>query len=600
LRQDEERLALWSIRESQPPSFDSQSYSDFLAAEPQTSTSEAHFSGRPQDPGRILLSLVLPDEGDDLELSSSLASCVHDDCAAVEMVIPAGTERRAAIDAVLASFVCNLHVEIVNVDGSGKEEAEIQALSAVKGEFVAFLTAGDELASGTLSTVRNIIATSPGLQVLYTDEDWLDERGQRFSPRFKTGWDPDAQFGFNFVGRLCVLRRELVERAGGLQSAQGAARHYDLICRVAHIASPVAIRHLPRVLYHRKVPVSALPHDVSNAAKSYFAAARKVGHEAASRKAGEPVQLAQNLLSPFVNRIVWPLPNPAPIASILVPTRDRVDLLRNCVRGVLQETDYPNLELLILDNDSAEPETADYFASLVDDPRVRVCGVPGPFNFSHMNNRGVQEARGDVIVLMNNDIEVIAEDWLREMVSLALRPDTGCVGAKLLYGDRRIQHSGIVLQKPSLAMHAFRLLDEEALGHDLQLAGVRTYSAVTAACLAVRRAVFESVGGFDERGLRVSFNDVDLCLKVDELGYRNVCTPFAKLLHLEGASRDANKNPQTLARETSELNCLLTRWLDRFQRDPFSHPNVFQSWERGDHTRLASRLSSDLQEVLLR
>ena len=181
------------------------------------------------------------------------------------------------------------------------------------------------------------------------------------------------------------------------------------------------------------------------------------------------------------------------------------------------------------------------------------------------------------------DIEIVESAWLREMVSHAIRPDVGCVGAKLLYPDRRIQHAGVVLHEGPLAMHAFRLLGANDLGYDAQLAGVRSYLAVTAACMAVRAAVFREVGGFDEVGLQIAYNDVDLCLKVDEHGYRNICTPFSILLHLEGASRGGAVSPEKQAREQRELFFLARRWDDRLRADPYSHPSIGLRWDAPDH-----------------
>ena len=313
--------------------------------------------------------------------------------------------------------------------------------------------------------------------------------------------------------------------------------------------------------------------------EGFLRAARCVAQLAAQQLCGEPVTVSPAPLAPFINRIHWPLPEQLPLVSILVPTRDRADLVRNCVEGLLAGTAYENFEVLILDNDSAEPTTFRLFAELSADRRVRVVPAPGPFNFSRINNIGVNQARGEILVFLNNDIEIDGGDWLREMVSHALRPDVGCVGARLLYGDRHVQHAGIVLQPGPLAMHVFRRRHESEVGFDAQLAGTRTYAAVTAACLALRRSIFDRVGGFDERDLQVSFQDVDLCLKIEEIGYRNICTPFEPLLHLEGSSRSAEVTPEKHAHEQRELRCLVHRWNDRFHNDRFGHPLIRLDWE---------------------
>jgi GT2 family glycosyltransferase len=402
-------------------------------------------------------------------------------------------------------------------------------------------------------------------------------------PRFKTGWDPDAQLGRDLLGRLCFMRREKVAALGGIRPDRAPAHHYELHCRLAYSVPPTAIRHVPEVLYHRRVPPSQEQEELTGALNSYAKSARLIAQSAASILCGQPVEVTGAPLASFVNRVHWPLPERLPMVSILVPTRDRAELLRVCARGVLQETDYPPLELLILDNDSRESETADLFDELRKDPRVRILPMPAAYNYSRINNLGAAEASGEILLFLNNDIEIVRSGWLREMVSHAIRPDVGCVGAKLLYPDSHVQHAGVVLHEGPLAMHAFRLLDANDLGYDAQLAGVRSYLAVTAACLAVRATLFREVGGFDEVGLQIAFNDVDLCLKVDEQGYRNICTPFGILLHLEGASRAGADSLEKQARERRELFCLARRWDDRFRADPYAHPSIGVRWDAPAH-----------------
>jgi GT2 family glycosyltransferase len=402
-------------------------------------------------------------------------------------------------------------------------------------------------------------------------------------PRFKSGWDPDAQLGRDLLGRLCLMRREKVAALGGIRPDRAAAHHYDLHCRLAYSISPTAIRHIPEVLYHRQPPFSKEQEELARALDSYTTSARLVAQSAASNLCGRRVEITEAPLASFVNRVHWPLPEQPPMVSVLVPTRDRAELLRACARGVLQETDYPSLEFLILDNDSQESETENLFDQLGKDSRVRILPMPGAYNYSRINNLGAAQASGEILVFLNNDIEIVRPDWLREIVSHAIRPDVGCVGAKLLYRDRRIQHAGVVLHEGPLAMHAFRLRDASDLGYDAQLAGVRSYLGVTAACLAVRAAIFREVGGFDEVDLQIAFNDLDLCLKVDEHGYRNICTPFGILLHLEGASRGGAESPEKKAQEQRELFCLARRWDDRFRADPYAHPSIGLRWDAPDH-----------------
>jgi O-antigen biosynthesis protein len=523
-----------------------------------------------------IFSLIICDSGDDAALKNTLASLLVNDSSCAQIIV-AGSARRT----------CNLRVLLHGLGASGAVDlhaaddvisfAELQAssLGVARGEFIAFLTAGDLLEPDALGLLRAVALHESGANIIFTDEDWIDDKGSTCCPRLKTGWDPDAQLGRDHFGHLCLLRRSRVEETGGFRLEHSPAHEYDLHCRIAFSVAPPTIRHVPLVLCHRAIPRDET--NEKNARETFERAARIVAQLAAQELCGEPVNVTPAPLAPFINRIHWPLPVPVPLVSILVPTRDRADLVRNCVEGLLTRTDYDNLEILILDNDSVEPATFQLFAQLSADRRVRVVSVPGPFNFSRINNDGAREARGEILVFLNNDIEIGEGGWLREMVSQTLRPDVGCVGARMLYGDRHVQHAGIVLQPGPLAMHVFRRRHESEIGFDAQLAGTRTYAAVTAACLAVRRSLFDRVGGFDQHNLQVSFQDVDLCLKIEELGYRNICTPFEPLLHLEGSSREVGVGQHV--REHQELRCLVQRWNDRFYGDRFGHPLIRLDWE---------------------
>ena len=495
-----------------------------------------------------------------------------------EIILPCSSEVAGAVDALLNRFTSVRRSRTIPMPlSSSVGTLRTKALQAATGTFISFLDAGDCPVRGALDYLAPL-GGEREVEIIYTDEDWRTASGSYIRPRLKTGWDPDAHFGRDHLGRLAFLRTDTIRRVGGYSLDHGLAALYDLHTRTAFAVGPGAIRHVPVVLCHRSVPSPASNEQAS--IDAYLQAAQHVA-EAAARRCALSAKVSRAPRACFVNRIHWPLPDPPPLVSVLIPTRDRIDLLRRCVEGVLERTDYRNLELLILDNDSSDAETLAYFNELRVDPRVRVLPTPGSFNFSRINNEGAAQARGDVLLFLNNDIEIISPAWLSEMVSHAIRPDVGCVGARLLYGDRRVQHAGVVLQPGPLAMHVFRRREETHLGFDAQLAGTRSYAAVTAACLAVRREVFDRVGGFDQERLQVSFQDVDLCLKVEECGLRNVCTPFEPLLHLEGASRSASPiSPEKAPRERREVMCLFYRWADRFEDDRAGHPSLKLDWER--------------------
>ena len=263
-----------------------------------------------------------------------------------------------------------------------------------------------------------------------------------------------------------------------------------------------------------------------------------------------------------------------PLVSVIVPTRDMARVLQTCIDGILNRTNYSRLELLIVDHQSVEEDTRSLFESLTSDPRVRILVYNGPFNYAAINNAAVKEARGELIALLNNDINVIDCDWLDEMVSIAVLPDVGVVGAKLLYPNDRVQHGGVVLGPGGVAGHLFHSFDRSAIGYMGRLVVVSTVSAVTAACVVMKKTSFEEVLGFDAENLAVAFNDIDLCLKISQRGYRNVWTPFAELYHHESLSRGSDEMPEHVARFESESKFMRHKWGTLLDDDPFYNPNL--------------------------
>lgn len=280
-------------------------------------------------------------------------------------------------------------------------------------------------------------------------------------------------------------------------------------------------------------------------------------------------------LLPGSVRVRWPIPEPAPLVSLLVPTRDGVAILRPCVDAILERTDYGHFELLILDNGSTCPETLGYMDEVEQrDTRVRVLRWNHPFNYSAINNFGARHARGEIIGLVNNDIEPIDAHWLTEMVAQACRPEIGCVGAKLYYPNDTVQHGGVILGLGSIAGHGHRFFQRDEAGFQGRLKVTQNLSAVTAACLLLRRSVFEEVGGLNESDLAVAYNDVDLCLKVREAGYRNLWTPHAELYHHESVSRGADDTPKKRARWLAECDYMRRTWGPHLDHDPAYNPNL--------------------------
>jgi GT2 family glycosyltransferase/2-polyprenyl-3-methyl-5-hydroxy-6-metoxy-1,4-benzoquinol methylase len=448
------------------------------------------------------------------------------------------------------------------------------ALALASGEFVALMDHDDLLPEQALYEVAVKINAHLDADLLYSDEDQVDATGRRHSPYFKPAWNIDLLLGHNFVSHLGVYRRSLLERIGGLREGLVDGSHdYDLALRAAAATEPARICHIPAVLYHWRRVDGASSFSQAHLDHCVAGARQAIG----DYLKGQGVQGAEVLAAPAVpqwTRTRWPLPDPAPAVSVIVPTRDKPDLLARCTDGLLHRTDYPQLELLIVDNDSRDPEAVALLGRLQHDRRVRILPFPGPFNYSAINNAAVREATGEIVVLANNDVDVIDGGWLREMVSLAVRPDVGAVGAKLLYANGSIQHAGVVLLgSQGVAGHFGYHADNHETGYCGQFALTRELSAVTGACLALRKQVYEAVGGLDAEHLVVQFNDVDLCLRIREAGLRVIWTPFAELYHLESASRGLNRTPEQIATAAREADYMRDRWGAVLDSDPFYNPN---------------------------
>lgn len=436
------------------------------------------------------------------------------------------------------------------------------ALSQARGHWIGILGEGVRLRPHALAAVALALENAEA-DLVFSDEDELGPAGERLEPWFKPSFDLELMLGGQDLvgGGLALFRREAVAQVGGLGENTEGAEAFDLALRVCG-RTPKRALHLPLVLAHRLGPA---PDAAQARARcvSDFLTANPLAHGA-----GRVEPASRGGL-----RVLWPVPEPSPLVSLIVPTRDRADLLRVCAAGVLSRTDYPAIELLIVDNGSIEPKTQALFEELAADPRVRVIPDPSPFNYSRLNNLAAREAKGEVLVLLNNDIDVIGPGWLRELVGQALRPDVGAVGARLLFGDGRVQHAGIALGVSGVGSYYHPYVAREARGYRDALVLVREVAAVTGACLALRREVYERVGGLEEAHLAVAFNDVDLCLRIREAGLRVIVTPFAELHHYESATRGPDRSAEHRERYAKEIAYMQERWGRTLEADPFYNPN---------------------------
>jgi GT2 family glycosyltransferase len=427
-------------------------------------------------------------------------------------------------------------------------------LAVATGDFVAFVEADDALAPECLAEVVLALEKHPRADVLYTDEDRLDDTGARREPFFKPDWSPDYLLSCAYLGRLLLLRRGLVETIGGIRRGYDGAEEYDLTLRATEAAN--AIVHLPKVLYHRGgTEPPLLPRSLEAARRALQSALLRRNDDAEVESAEVPGTFR-------VRRRI----HPSPTVTVIIPFRDEARLLERSVHSIREYAGYEPCEVVLVDNGSWEPETAAVLRRLVADGKCRVLRHAGAFNWSAINNEAARQSQGDLLLFLNNDVESSRHGWLSAMVEHARCEQIGAVGARLLYPNGLVQHAGIMLHAEAIARHPFRFLPSEAPGYFAMAKVIRNCTAVTGACMMVRRTLFETLGGFDE-SLPVAFNDVDFCLRLLEQGYRIVYTPYAELTHHESLTRGTSLEPlppQEMRR----------RWTDRNRREAFVSPNL--------------------------
>ncbi|MBT9551216.1 MAG: glycosyltransferase [Hydrogenophaga sp.] len=442
------------------------------------------------------------------------------------------------------------------------------ALALATGDWISFLDHDDVLPAHALLYMVKAIAQHPDARLLYSDEDKIGDDGKRYDPYFKCDWNLDLFYSHNLVTHLAFYRRDLMNQVGGLREAYAGAQDYDLVLRVIEHVTPAQIVHVPFILYHWRAHAgSTATADLTIKPYAMLAGERALNDH--FKRTGV------NARAQFVGhgyRVRYRLPKPAPKLSIIIPTRNKAELVRMCVESIREKSTYKNYEILLMDNGSDDPEAMAYFAELAMTDNFRVIRDDSPFSYSAINNLGASQASGDVLCFLNNDIEVIAHDWMEELVSQACRPGIGAVGAKLLYPNTTIQHAGVVLGIGGWAGHAHKGFSLYAHGYVGRATLASNFSAVTGACMAVQKSHFDQVGGFDAVNLKVACNDVDLCLKLLELGLRNLFTPHALLFHHESATRGYEDTPEKKARYQKEVDHMWKRWPELMARDPAYSP----------------------------
>lgn len=529
----------------------------------------------------VLFSVVIPTYNtNERYLRECIDSVLSQSFSNFELCIADDNSSDACVQEVLREYEQrDRRIKVVYRQQNGHiSEASNSALAITTGEYIVLLDHDDKLAEHALYYNAELIKNNPNAKIIYSDEDKIDEYGNRSNPHFKSDWNPDLFFSQNYVSHLGVYRTDIVKRIGGFRKGLEGSQDQDLLLRCLPHVSNQDIYHIPRVLYHWRMIEGSTA--MAAGEKSYTTAAGiKVLTDYFSQYGPSGVTVEAGFV-PNTYKVNWPIPNPAPKVSLLIPTRDGKDITEQAVRSILDKTTYPNYEILIIDNGSIQPETLEFFEQIQrEDGRVRVIRYDYPFNYSAINNFGAKHTDGEIIGLINNDVEVISPHWLTEMVSHAIRSDIGCVGAKLYYGNNTIQHAGVITSLGGVAGHSHKHFSRDAVGYFHRLILVQNLTAVTAACLLVRREIYNQVGGLNEKDLTVAFNDVDFCLKVYSAGYRNLWTPYAELYHHESISRGAEDNLEKIARFNREIDYMKRTWAKLLDRDPHYSPNLTKARE---------------------
>jgi len=445
-----------------------------------------------------------------------------------------------------------------------------EALSLATGDFVALLDHDDILAPFALFEVANVINGNPDVEFIYSDRDKISDDGKRFDPFFKPDWSPDYLLAQNYLCHLNVIRKTLIDNIGGFREGYDGSQDYDLVLRVTELTDKII--HIPKILYHWRMTAQSAA--IGAEAKPYaYEAAKRALSDAMNRRGIEAVKINGSVRGMY--RIKYPIREPKKV-SIIIPTKDKVNVFKKCIDSIIAKTSYGDYEILLVDNQSEESKTFEYYEKIKDNDKIRVIIYDKPFNYSAINNYAASQCDDSFLLFLNNDVEVISPKWIEAMIEFAQRKDVGVVGAKLFYPNNTIQHAGVILGIGGVAGHLHKYFPRDSFGagDGMRLITVQNFSAVTGACMMIRREVFEEVGGFDE-GFSHTFNDVDLCMKIRQRGYLIIWTPYAELYHHESKSRGYEDTPGKQMRFKREIELFRQKWGHLLEKgDPYYNPNL--------------------------
>lgn len=521
---------------------------------------------------RPLISIAVPAYQTPVEfLKQMIESLISQTYPEWELCIANASPDNEEMQRVLADYSAkDSRVRFCNLkENLGIAENTNRAFSMAKGEFMGLLDHDDLLAPNALYEIVQALQDHPQADALYTDEDKVTtEMDEHFQPHLKPDFNLDLLRSNNYICHLFVVRRSIVEKAGGFRKEFDGAQDYDFIFRCTENAREVL--HVPEILYHWRTHKASTADNP--ASKMYAFEAGKRAIEANLERTGTKGVVSHTQDLGFY-RVKYPVQG-KPLVSVIIPNKDEKETLQTCMEMLNNNTSYQNFEIIIIENNSTTDEIFRYYKELSKDPRIHLLRWGKEFNYSAINNFGVAHAKGEYLLFLNNDIKSINPDWMEELLGVCQRPEVGGVGAKLIYPDNTIQHAGCVVGMGGIAGHMFVDMPADRTGYLHKASLLQDMSAVTAACLMMKKEVFEEAGGFTEE-LAVAFNDVDLCLKVRKNNHLIVYDPYAKLYHMESKTRGAEDSKEKVRRFQTEIEYMRCHWLDILKNgDPYYNKNL--------------------------
>ncbi|MCI6304069.1 MAG: glycosyltransferase family 2 protein [Blautia sp.] len=521
---------------------------------------------------RPLISIAVPAYQTPVEfLKQMIESLISQTYPEWELCIANASPDNEEMQRVLADYSAkDSRVRFCNLkENLGIAENTNRAFSMAKGEFMGLLDHDDLLAPNALYEIVQALQDHPQADALYTDEDKVTtELDEHFQPHLKPDFNLDLLRSNNYICHFFVVRRSIVEKAGGFRKEFDGAQDYDFIFRCTENAREVL--HVPEILYHWRTHKASTADNP--ASKMYAFEAGKRAIEANLERTGTKGVVSHTQDLGFY-RVKYPVQG-KPLVSVIIPNKDEKETLQTCMEMLNSNTSYQNFEIIIIENNSTTDEIFRYYKELSKDPRIHLLRWGKEFNYSAINNFGVAHAKGEYLLFLNNDIKSINPDWMEELLGVCQRPEVGGVGAKLIYPDNTIQHAGCVVGMGGIAGHMFVDMPADRTGYLHKASLLQDMSAVTAACLMMKKEVFEEAGGFTEE-LAVAFNDVDLCLKVRKNNHLIVYDPYAKLYHMESKTRGAEDSKEKVRRFQTEIEYMRCHWLDILKNgDPYYNKNL--------------------------